>query len=59
VQAAAHVFEVALERRARDFQALGELGERDHATRAEQTVDGVEAFGPVHDQVILRGWRAL
>ena len=48
VQPVAEILEVALERGARDFELLEKRLDRDHPPLAQQGIDPVEAFGPVH-----------
>ena len=48
VQPVAEILEVALEGGARDFELLEKGLDRDHPPLAQQGIDPVEAFGPVH-----------
>src|SRR5258706_15670605 len=54
--AAAQVFEVALKRRARDFELTQQLGERHHLARSNELFNLENAFGFVHaPPLALRG----
>jgi hypothetical protein len=55
VQAAAQVFEIALQRGRGDFQFLLEDMERHHPPGLQQLVDAVEALGAVHSWPGSRG----
>ena len=55
--AAAQVFEVALERRARDFELVEQRVERHQLARRDQLLDLENAFGLVHGGETVSGKR--